>query len=138
MGSVPMALIGAVFLLAVSGTSINLVALIGMIVLAGIAANDAIVKVDFILRMRRGGMSLHESVLEAGKLRFRPIFMTTATLIFGLLPMALFVGSGGQLQHPLALAILGGIVTSTILTLFVIPVLYTYIDRFLKIQDTHR
>ena len=135
MGAVPMALIGAIFLLAVTGTSINLVAMIGMIVLAGIAANDAIVKVDFILRRRRAGMERNASIIEAGKLRFRPIVMTTATLIFGLLPMAVFAGAENQLQFPLAVAVLGGIVSSTVLTLFVIPVMYSFVDRFVKIKE---
>lgn len=133
MFSVPLALIGAVFLLAVSGSSINLVAMIGMVVLAGIAANDAIVKVDFILRRRRSGMDKDTAIIEAGKLRFRPIVMTTATLMFGLLPMAFFAGAEHQVQHPLAIAVLGGIVTSTALTLFVIPVLYSFVDRWVKI-----
>jgi hydrophobic/amphiphilic exporter-1 (mainly G- bacteria), HAE1 family len=132
LSAVPMALIGAVFLLALTGTSINLVAMIGMVVLAGIAANDAIVKVDFILRRRRAGMDCNASIIEAGKLRFRPILMTTVTLIFGLLPMAVFAGAENQLQHPLAIAVLGGIVTSTMLTLFVIPVMYSFVDRWIR------
>jgi hydrophobic/amphiphilic exporter-1 (mainly G- bacteria), HAE1 family len=132
MGAVPMALIGAIFLLALTGTSINLVAMIGMIVLTGIAANDAIVKVDFILRMRRKGMNRDAAIMEAGLLRFRPIIMTTATLVFGLLPMALFGGAGSQLQYPLAVAVLGGIISSTALTLFVMPVMYSFVDFLIK------
>jgi hydrophobic/amphiphilic exporter-1 (mainly G- bacteria), HAE1 family len=132
MGAVPMALIGGIFLLALTGTSINLVAMIGMIVLAGIAANDAIVKVDFILRMRRKGINRDAAIMAAGKLRFRPIIMTTATLVFGLLPMALFSGAGNQLQYPLAVTVLGGIVTSTVLTLFVVPVMYSFADSWMS------
>jgi hydrophobic/amphiphilic exporter-1 (mainly G- bacteria), HAE1 family len=134
MGAVPMALIGGIFLLALTGTSLNLVAMIGMIVLVGIAANDAIVKVDFILRMRRKGMNRDAAVMEAGMLRFRPIIMTTATLVFGLLPMMLSSGAGNQLQYPLAVTVLGGIVTSTVLTLFVVPVMYSFADAWIKIE----
>ncbi|MCK5148141.1 efflux RND transporter permease subunit [bacterium] len=127
--SVPMAGIGAIWLLFVCGQSINVIALIGIVVLVGIAVNDAIVKVDFINQNRRRGMPVHEALMEAGRKRFRPIIMTSVTTILGLLPLAIGFGEGAELQRPLALSIIGGLITSTGLTLICIPVIYSLMEK---------
>ncbi len=133
--SVPMGVIGSVWLLFLTGQSINVISLIGLVVLVGIAVNDAIVKVDFINQRRREGMPLRQALLDAGRKRFRPIIMTSLTTILGLLPLAIGLGRGAELQRPLALAIIGGLITSTILTLICIPVIYSLMDKE-KLQMT--
>ncbi len=125
MVSVPLALPGALVALWVTGNSISVVALIGMVMLVGIVVNNAIVLVDFINVLRRQeGMPLDEAVVEAGRIRLRPILMSTLTTILGLLPLALIPGEGAELRTPLAIPVIGGLVLSTLLTLVVIPVLY--------------
>ncbi len=134
--SIPMAAVGTTWLLFVTGQSFNVISLIGVVVLVGIAVNDAIVKIDFINQERKRGQPVREAVIEAGKKRFRPIIMTSVTTILGLLPLAIGLGQGAELQRPLALAIIGGLFTSTILTLVVIPVIYSLASRKeVKIQD---
>jgi HAE1 family hydrophobic/amphiphilic exporter-1 len=127
--SVPMGLIGAVLALWVSGSGFNTMSLIGIVVLAGIVDNDAVVKVDFINQMRRQGMPLREAILAAGHARLRPILMTTLTTLLGLLPMAIAAGRGAELRAPLAVAVFGGLFTSTALTLIVLPVLYEAVEE---------
>ncbi len=122
--SVPLALIGAVGALALTGAGLNAMSLIGMVILVGIAVNDAIIKVEFINRSRARGASVRDAILEAGRARLRPILMTTVTTVLGLLPMALGLGRGADLRAPLAIAVIGGLVTATALTLVVIPVAY--------------
>lgn len=125
MVSVPLALPGALFALWFTGNSISVVALIGMVMLVGIVVNNAIVLVDFINVLRRKeGMPLDEAVVEAGRVRLRPILMSTLTTILGLLPLAMIPGEGAELRTPLAIPVIGGLVLSTLLTLVVIPVLY--------------
>jgi HAE1 family hydrophobic/amphiphilic exporter-1 len=123
----PLALIGAILLLALTGYGLDTMSLIGIVVLTGIAVNNAIVMVDFIVRSRAGGMSLRPAIEEAGRARLRPILMTSSTTILGLLPMALGLGSGAELRAPLAVAVIGGMVTSTVLVLLVVPVAYQWI-----------
>jgi HAE1 family hydrophobic/amphiphilic exporter-1 len=122
----PLAAVGVVLLLALTGQSINLMSLTGLVVLIGIVDNDAIVKVDFINQRRRAGVPLREAILEAGRDRVRPIVMNTLTVVLGLVPLALGLGQGGNLRAPLALAIAGGLTTATVLSLFVVPVLYSF------------
>jgi HAE1 family hydrophobic/amphiphilic exporter-1 len=100
-----------------------------MIMLAGIVVNNAIVLVDYINILRRRGMDPREAVITAGSVRLRPILMTTATTTLGLLPMALGFGDGAELRTPMAIAVISGLVVSTFLTLFVIPVIYSLVDR---------
>ncbi len=119
---VPVAVGGVALALMVSGNSWNLMSLMGCVVLVGIAVNDAIVKVDFIRRRRQEGLALTTALRQAGHDRFRPIVMTTLTTILGLMPLALGLGPGGSLRAPLAVAILGGISVSTVLSLFLVPV----------------
>jgi HAE1 family hydrophobic/amphiphilic exporter-1 len=129
MFTVPLGIVGAVLSLAVSGRSIDLVAMIGAVMLAGIVVKNAIVLIDAVNRLRRGGASRDEALLQAGLSRMRPILMTTATTVLGLLPMALGIGEGAELRAPLAITVIGGLSAATALTLIVIPVVYTLFDR---------
>ncbi len=126
--AVPLALVGAVAALAITGEGLNTMSLIGIVILVGIVVNDAIVKVDFINQTRARGLRLRESILEAGRVRLRPIVMTTVTTVFGLLPMALGIGRGSDLRAPLAIAVIGGISVATALTLIVVPVVYQVVE----------
>ncbi|HID94200.1 MAG TPA: efflux RND transporter permease subunit, partial [bacterium (Candidatus Stahlbacteria)] len=123
---VPLSLIGVAFLLFLTRTSLNAISLIGIIVLIGIVVNDGIVLVDCINRYRRKGLNVRESVLQGASERFRPILMTSATTILGLLPLALSVNTIGS---PLGIAVIGGLLSSTLLTLFIIPILYETFSR---------
>jgi hydrophobic/amphiphilic exporter-1 (mainly G- bacteria), HAE1 family len=123
--SVPLALIGALFALALVGGGINSMSLIGAIILGGIVVNDAIVKVDFINRARRSGMAVRAAIIAAGRARLRPILMTTATTLFGVLPMAIGIGRGADLRAPLAVTVFGGLASATVLTLVVVPAAYS-------------
>jgi len=124
--AVPLAFIGVFLLLLMTNTSLNIMSLMGMVVLVGIVVNDSIVKIDIINRLRKEeGYGLLEAVKTGGKLRFRPILMTSLTTILGLVPLAIGIGEGSELTRPLAVTIIGGLTTSTILTLVIIPVIYT-------------
>ena len=126
--SVPLALSGAVLALALSGQSLNTMSLIGVVILVGIVVNDAIVKVEFINQARARGAALREAILEAGRVRLRPIVMTTVTTVCGLTPLALGIGRGADLRAPLAIAVIGGLVVATALTLIVVPVVYSVVE----------
>jgi HAE1 family hydrophobic/amphiphilic exporter-1 len=126
--SVPLALIGAVLALWITGTPLSTVSLVGVVVLVGIVDNDAVVKVDCIIRLRARGVDARAAVLEAGRTRLRPIVINTVTAALGLLPMALGWGAGAELQAPLAITVLGGLLSATALTLVVVPVVYTLLD----------
>lgn len=127
--TIPLALVGAVLALFVTGTTVNVIAFIGVIMLAGIVVNNAIVLVDLINQLRSGGMEKTEAILEAGRARLRPILMTTLTTALGLLPMALGFGEGAEVRTPMAITVIGGLLVSTLLTLVVIPVVYSLLDR---------
>jgi len=127
--SVPLALVGAVLALLLTGQGLNTMSLIGVVILVGIVVNDAIVKVDFINQARASGIGQREAILEAGRVRLRPIVMTTVTTVLGLLPMALGIGRGSDLRAPLAIAVIGGLIVSTALTLIVVPVVYQTVER---------
>jgi len=127
--AVPLALTGAVGALAGTGHGLNTMSLMGIVVLIGIVVNDAIVKVDFINQARRRGSSLRAAIMEAGRVRLRPILMTTATTVLGLTPMALGVGRGADLRAPLAIAVIGGLLVATVLTLIVVPVVYQTVEQ---------
>jgi len=130
--SVPLGLIGGILLLYVFGESISVISLMGLIILVGIADNDAVVKVEFIIRKRREGLSVHDAIVAAGKDRFRPIVMNSFTVMFGMIPMMIGIGAATQLRISLSLAVVGGLISSTFLTLTIIPVLYTYMERYSK------
>jgi HAE1 family hydrophobic/amphiphilic exporter-1 len=127
--AVPLAAIGAAVALWLGGSGVNTMSLIGMVILVGIVDNDAVVKVDFINQMRRQGMDRRQAIRAAGHARFRPIVMNTVTAMLGLLPMALGIGAGGELQAPLAMAVFGGLLSATALTLVVIPVSYDLLEE---------
>ena len=127
--TIPLAFFGTVVTLYLLGISLSIVVVLGMIMLAGIVVNNAIVLVDYINVLRRRGVATEEAVTTAGAVRLRPILMTTATTSLGLLPMALGLGDGAELRTPMAIAVISGLVVSTLLTLFVIPVIYSLVDR---------
>jgi HAE1 family hydrophobic/amphiphilic exporter-1 len=127
--AVPMALIGVVGALYLTGTSVSVVVMIGGIMLAGIVVNNGIVLVDLIGQLRRQGRGVREAVIEAGGIRLRPILMTTTTTVLALLPLALGQGQGAELMAPLAVTVIGGLLVSTMLTLVLIPVLFTLVHR---------
>jgi HAE1 family hydrophobic/amphiphilic exporter-1 len=127
--TIPLAAIGAIFSLYLTGSVINVVALIGMIVLAGIVVKNGIVLIDLVNRLRAEGQVLRAAMLEAGRTRLRPILMTTLTTVLGLLPMAIGGAEGAEVRQPMAITVIGGLVVSTLLTLVVIPVLYSLLAR---------
>ncbi len=127
--TIPLALVGAVLALFITGTTINIVALIGVIMLAGIVVNNAIVLVDLINQLRAQGKQKLDAIMEAGRARLRPILMTSLTTALGLLPMAVGFGEGAEVRAPMAITVIGGLLVSTFLTLVVIPVVYSMMDR---------
>ena len=130
MMSLPLSLIGVMLALAVTGTSINIMSLIGVILLMGIVAKNAILLIDFAKWSReRDGKPLREALIEAGAIRLRPILMTTFALIAGMTPVALGTGEGSQFRAPLGVAVIGGVITSTVLTLVAIPTYYEILDE---------
>jgi len=124
MATVPLSVIGVLLALFVTGTSINVVALLGLIMLGGIVVNNGIVLIDYLNVLRSRGKTVEEAVMEASKARLRPILMTAMTTILGLLPMALAFGEGSELRSPLAISVIGGLFVSTFLTLLVVPAIY--------------
>jgi len=130
MFTVPMALIGVLLGLFIFGKTLSVVSIIGVIMLAGIVVNNAIVLVDYINTVRRRGNSLREAILEAGPVRLRPILMTALTTILGLLPLALGIGEGTEVQTPMAIVVIGGLSIATLLTLYVVPVIYSLLTGF--------
>ncbi|MDX1618420.1 MAG: efflux RND transporter permease subunit, partial [Balneolaceae bacterium] len=127
--TIPLALIGAVWGLWVTGSTISVVVFIGLILLAGIVVNNAIVLIDLINQLRERGMGKLEAIIEGGRSRLRPILMTTLTTTLGLFPLALGFGDGAELRAPMAITVIGGLIVSTLLTLVVIPSMYAIMDR---------
>ena len=127
--SLPLSLIGVMLSLSIAGQTINIMSMIAIILLAGIVAKNAILLIDFAKWAReKAGMPLREALIEAGAIRLRPILMTTFALIAGMIPVALGRGEGGQFRAPLGVAVIGGVLTSTMLTLIVIPTVYEIMD----------
>ena len=124
MFTIPMAFVGTVLGLKMLGINLSVVVFLGMIMLAGIVVNNAIVLVDYANTLRGRGLALREAIIQAGCVRLRPILMTTATTVLGLLPMALGLGDGAEIRTPMAVAVICGLLTSTVLTLLVIPTIY--------------
>jgi len=127
MVSLPLALIGVLLALLITRTTLNIFSIIGFIMLMGLVTKNAILLVDFANQRVRAGLGIREALLEAGQVRLRPILMTTLAMIFGMLPMAIGAGAGGELLAPMGRAVIGGVITSTLLTLVIVPVLYTYL-----------
>jgi hydrophobe/amphiphile efflux-1 (HAE1) family protein len=128
MASLPFTLVGVFLALLLTGTTLNVFSVIGIIMLMGLVTKNAILLVDFTNQGIRAGKSRHDAILDAGQVRLRPILMTTMAMIFGMLPMAIGSADGGEQNAPMGRAVIGGIITSTLLTLVVVPVLYTYLD----------
>jgi HAE1 family hydrophobic/amphiphilic exporter-1 len=132
--TIPLAVVGSVLGLFVTGTEISVIVLIGTVMLVGIAVNNAIVLVDKVNQLRREGWDKREALIEAGHVRLRPILMTTLTTVLGLLPMALSLGEGAELRSPLALTVMFGLISSTALTLVVIPALYLVVPSRIGVE----
>jgi HAE1 family hydrophobic/amphiphilic exporter-1 len=132
MFSVPLAAIGVILMLFLTHTTFNVQSFIGCIMLGGIVVNNAILLVDHTNLLRKRGMSFFEAIEEAGRRRLRPILMTAATTMLALVPLAIGLGEGGEAQAPLARAVLGGLFSSTVITLVVIPVVYSISRTRLK------
>ena len=126
--SLPLSIVGAMLGLLVSRSDFGMISLIGIIFLLGLINKNAILLVDYINQLRQGGMNRTAAILKAGPIRLRPILMTTSATILGMLPLALGLGAGAELRSPMAVAIIGGLITSTLLSLIVVPVVYTILD----------
>jgi len=134
--SIPLAAIGVALSLWLTNTRLSVIVFIGLIMLAGIVVNNAIVLVDLINQLRARGMERIAAIREAAHLRLRPIMMTTLTTLLGLLPMALGLGEGSEMRTPMAITVIGGLLTSTLLTLLVVPVMYSLLDRRKDVEIT--
>ncbi len=132
MASLPLSLVGVLIGLMVAGSTINMFSLIGFIMLMGLVTKNGILLVDFANRERRRGLSLNEALENAGVIRFRPIIMTTLAMIFGMIPLGLAVGGGGAQRAPMAHAVVGGLISSTLLTLIVVPTILSYLDSVIR------
>ncbi len=127
MASLPLALVGVMLALLLWRSTLNVFSMIGLVMLMGLVTKNAILLVDFANQMRKSGATVADALLQAGLIRMRPIVMTTMAMVFGMLPLALAFNEGGEIQAPMGRAIIGGVITSTILTLVVVPVLYSYL-----------
>ena len=128
MLSLPLSLVGVMLALLATGDTLNMMSMIGVIMLMGLVTKNAILLVDSANQNRRRGLSLADALVEAGETRLRPIAMTTLAMIFGMLPIAIGLGEGAAFRAPMARAVIGGLVTSTLLTLLVVPVVISYLD----------
>ncbi len=128
MASLPLSLIGVFLALFLFQSTLNLFSIIGIIMLMGLVTKNAILLIDFIKKAMDQGVSRYDAILQAGKTRLRPILMTTSAMVMGMVPLALGLGEGGEQSAPMAHAVIGGVVTSTLLTLVVVPVIFTYLD----------
>jgi HAE1 family hydrophobic/amphiphilic exporter-1 len=129
MFTIPLALIGVVFGLLVAGKSVSLPVLIGFILLAGIAVNNGIVMIDYMNQLWRGGLDKREAIITGAVTRLRAVLLTALTTILGMLPMALSRSEGSEFRSPMAITVLGGLMATTFLTLFIIPVIYSLFEK---------
>jgi len=130
MLSLPLSILGMAGMLVLTGDTINMMSLIGLIMLMGLVTKNAILLVDYTKVMRSRGMERTEAIITAGRTRLRPIMMTTMAMIFGMIPLALALGQGAEMRAPMARGVIGGLITSTFLTLLVVPVMYSILDDF--------
>ncbi len=126
--SLPLSIVGAMFALLITQSDFGMISLIGLIFLLGLLDKNAILLMDYTNQLREEGMSRHNAILKTGEIRLRPIIMTTASTILGMLPIAVGLGAGAELRQPMAVAIIGGLITSSVLSLIVVPVLYTVLE----------
>ena len=132
--SLPLSVVGAMLGLLISRSDFGIISLIGLIFLLGLLDKNAVLLIDYINQLRQAGLSRTEAILKTGVVRLRPILMTTASTILGMLPIALGIGAGAELRQPMAVAIIGGLITSSLLSLIVVPVIYTLLeDRWIKV-----
>jgi HAE1 family hydrophobic/amphiphilic exporter-1 len=130
MASLPLTLIGVVLALLLWRSTLNMFSVIGVIMLMGLVTKNAILLVDFANRARQAGMERTQALLEAARVRLRPILMTTLAMIFGMVPLAFALTEGSEQRAPMGQAVIGGLITSSLLTLVVVPVVYVYLDDF--------
>jgi HAE1 family hydrophobic/amphiphilic exporter-1 len=128
MSSLPLTLVGVVAMLMLFGSSLNMFSIIGIVMLMGLVTKNAILLVDFAIRSRAEGMHRTEALLHAARVRLRPILMTTLAMIFGMVPLAFAVSEGSEQRAPMGQAVIGGVLTSSLLTLVVVPVIYCWLD----------
>jgi len=129
MFTVPLAFIGVAFALFITQTTISVASFVGVIILGGIVVNNGIVLIDYTNQLRNQGIEKHEALLKAGYDRLRPVFITSFTTVIGMLPMAISQGEGSEMKSPMAITIIGGLLSATFFTLVVIPVIYSLVDK---------
>jgi HAE1 family hydrophobic/amphiphilic exporter-1 len=129
MFTVPLAVVGVIFSLVITGIAVSVLVLLGVIILAGIVVNNAIILVDYTNQLRSEGLSKRDALVQAGRVRLRHIAMTTLTTVLGLVPMSFGWGEGAEVRAPMAISVMGGLIFSTLLTLVLIPVVYELLDR---------
>jgi HAE1 family hydrophobic/amphiphilic exporter-1 len=134
MTGLPLAFVGAFGLLLLFGNTVNMFSMMGLILLVGIATKNGILLVDFTNQIRARGYQVDEALVEAGATRLRPILMTAVSTIAGVVPVVLGIGVGSESRQPLAVAIAGGIISSTFLTLLVVPVAYSYLEQLGRLR----
>ena len=133
--SLPLSIVGAMLALLITQSDFGMISLIGLIFLLGLLDKNGILLLDYANQLRKSGMDRTQAILETGTVRLRPIVMTTVSTILGMLPIALGFGAGAELRQPMAVAIIGGLITSSLLSLIVVPVLYTLLeDTFRKVK----
>jgi hydrophobic/amphiphilic exporter-1 (mainly G- bacteria), HAE1 family len=130
MTSLPLTLIGVVLALLLFQSTLSMFSIIGVVMLMGLVTKNAILLVDFAIRAREDGMARHDALLLAARVRLRPILMTTLAMIFGMVPLAFALSEGAEQRAPMGQAVIGGVITSSLLTLVVVPVVYCYLDDF--------
>jgi HAE1 family hydrophobic/amphiphilic exporter-1 len=128
MTSLPLTLIGVVLALLLFGSTLSIFSVIGIVMLMGLVTKNAILLVDFAIRMREQGMERSQALLQAARVRLRPILMTTLAMVFGMVPLAFALTEGSEQRAPMGQAVIGGVITSSLLTLVVVPVVYCYLD----------
>jgi len=128
MSSLPLTLIGVVLALMAFGSTLNMFSVIGIVMLMGLVTKNAILLIDFAIRSRDAGMARTEALLHAAQVRLRPILMTTLAMVFGMVPLAFALTEGSEQRAPMGQAVIGGVITSSLLTLVVVPVIYCYLD----------
>jgi hydrophobic/amphiphilic exporter-1 (mainly G- bacteria), HAE1 family len=132
MLSLPLSMIGVAGIMVLTKDTLNIMSMIGLILLMGLVTKNAILLIDYTKRLRLGGMNRTEALVEAGRTRFRPIVMTTMAMIFGMLPLAFEIGAGSEMRAPMARSVIGGLITSTLLTLIAVPVVYSLLDDLVQ------